>query len=48
MIPDVNWLLSKSTTELRNVCNRNVVERPQGIFVQGRVALYEPDFDAGC
>ena len=46
MIPNINRLLPKSAAELRDIGNRDVVERPQGVFVQGRMTLYEADFDA--
>ena len=33
---DINGFLPKSTTKLRNICDGDVVQRPQHIFIKGR------------
>ena len=47
VISDVNRLFAESATELRNIGHGHVIQSPEGVFVEGRVTLYEADFDAG-
>lgn len=48
MISDVYWFLSKPTAKLRNICNRDVIKCPQGIFIDRSGALLKSDLYAVC
>lgn len=45
MAADINWLFAKTSPELRDVGDRNVVQRPQSVFIEGSVTLSQTDFD---
>lgn len=45
VITDVNRFITEAATELRNVSDRNMIERPQDIFIEGVRALIETNFN---
>ena len=46
VISNLNGFFANSATELRDIRSRDMVEGPEGIFIQGRVALDESEFNA--
>ena len=42
---NINRLFTKSAAELGNVCNRDVVQSPERIFIESRMSLLESYLD---
>jgi len=45
MIANINWLFTKTATELGNVRDSNVVQSPKSVFVKSRETLFQPYFN---
>lgn len=46
VVPDVDRLLAIAPAKLRDIRNRDVVERPQSVFVERLDSFFEADLDA--
>lgn len=46
MIPDVNRLLPITPTQLTNIGDRDVIEGPEGIFIERFDPVFQSDLNA--
>ena len=45
VIANIDWLLSKSPPELRDIRHRDVIKRPKNILIKRRVPLLDSNFN---
>lgn len=48
MASDVDGLFAEATAKLGNPCNRDMVQSPEGVFVESRWSLLQTDFHKSC
>ena len=48
VISNINRLLSKSATELCDICNRDCIQRPESVFVESFDTLGETNLKTVC
>jgi len=48
VVSDIDWLSSKTPAELRDVCNRYMIQSPKQILIKGDWSLLESDLYTIC